>query len=70
MRKHVLISYSALSTQAGGFVGRTILAYVEDDELDTIRKVAQARHITLDNVENLEAMLWTEVLREFTKIGG
>lgn len=74
MREHVLVSYSYLTLPAdgtaGGEVKRTILAYVEEDELDTIRKVAQARHITLNNVENLEALLWTEVLGEFTKVGG
>ena len=71
MRQHYLISYSYLPKETWiGTINRTVLAYVEEDELETIREVAAARHISLDKIEKLESTLWTEVIGEFTKIGG
>jgi hypothetical protein len=74
MRENHLISYSYLTLPAdgtaGGTVNRMILAFVEEDELETVLKVAHARHINVNRVEKLESTLWTEVIHEFTSIGG
>ncbi len=69
MREYYLISFSYLSFQAGGIMERTILTYAAEDELDTIRKVAQENHITIKSIKKQEALLWMDVIEQFEKIG-